>query len=202
MSVRWLPLISAVCHWFVVVLWSVRGVVRPHFGAGLALVRHLRRRHRGSAALMLNVGRLGDEGADYYLSQVVSGVEDHYTGSGEAPGYWLGSASEALGSSASSTPTISPLCSMAATPCRASRSAHSGASSSGIVTLGRGAERRAGDALVVSCPCRPLDPNPPQEHLDLAARCSCGSSPTDRQCAWATQGRPCPVDGAHAVAAQ
>jgi conjugative relaxase-like TrwC/TraI family protein len=46
---------------------------------------------------MLNIGRLGSDGADYYLSQVVSGVEDYYTGSGEAPGYWLGSESEALG---------------------------------------------------------------------------------------------------------
>jgi Ti-type conjugative transfer relaxase TraA len=63
----------------------------------VALVRHLRRRHPGSEALMLNIGRLGADGADYYLSQVVSGVEDYYTGSGEAPGYWLGSESEALG---------------------------------------------------------------------------------------------------------
>jgi len=46
---------------------------------------------------MLNIGRLGVDGADYYLSQVVSGVEDYYTGSGEAPGYWLGSESEAPG---------------------------------------------------------------------------------------------------------
>lgn len=46
---------------------------------------------------MLNIGRLGPDGADYYLSQVMSGVEDYYTGSGEAPGYWLGSEGEALG---------------------------------------------------------------------------------------------------------
>ena len=46
---------------------------------------------------MLNIGRLGPGGADYYLKTVASGVEDYYTGSGEARGYWLGSESASLG---------------------------------------------------------------------------------------------------------
>jgi hypothetical protein len=82
-------------------LWSFCGLRRLWFDHiprwSVAFVRHLRRRHPGSETLMLNIGRLGADGADYYLSQVVSGVEDYYTGSGEAPGYWLGSESEALG---------------------------------------------------------------------------------------------------------
>ncbi len=46
---------------------------------------------------VLNIGRLAAGADGYYLSSVASGVEDYYTGSGEPPGYWLGSASAELG---------------------------------------------------------------------------------------------------------
>jgi conjugative relaxase-like TrwC/TraI family protein len=39
--------------------------------------------------------RVGAEA--YYLSQVASGLEEYYTGGGEAPGVWVGSGVEALG---------------------------------------------------------------------------------------------------------
>jgi hypothetical protein len=41
---------------------------------------------------MLNMGKLASAGEDYYLQTVAAGVEDHYTGAGEAPGYWLAAA--------------------------------------------------------------------------------------------------------------
>jgi conjugative relaxase-like TrwC/TraI family protein len=47
--------------------------------------------------LMLNIGKLAPGGEGYYLETVASGVEDYYTGSGEAPGYWLGGAAAELG---------------------------------------------------------------------------------------------------------
>ena len=46
---------------------------------------------------MLNIGKLGVGGADYYLETVASGIEDYYTGAGESPGYWLGRGSGELG---------------------------------------------------------------------------------------------------------
>lgn len=46
---------------------------------------------------MLNIGKLAADGERYYLATVASGVEDYYTGAGEAPGHWLGSASAAVG---------------------------------------------------------------------------------------------------------
>ncbi len=46
---------------------------------------------------MLNIGKLGAGGERYYLDTVASGVEDYYTGSGEAAGYWLGAGTAALG---------------------------------------------------------------------------------------------------------
>jgi hypothetical protein len=39
---------------------------------------------------MLNIGKLAPGGEGYYLQTVATGVEDYYTGAGEAPGYWLG----------------------------------------------------------------------------------------------------------------
>lgn len=46
---------------------------------------------------MLNIGKLtAVDGVNYYLSQVASGVEDYYTGQGEATGYWTGSAASGL----------------------------------------------------------------------------------------------------------
>jgi Ti-type conjugative transfer relaxase TraA len=41
---------------------------------------------------MLNIGKLGRGQEDYYLEAVADSGEDYYFGSGEAPGYWLGSA--------------------------------------------------------------------------------------------------------------
>ena len=46
---------------------------------------------------MLNIGKLAAGGEAYYLDTVASGVEDYYTGAGEAPGYWLTEASAGLG---------------------------------------------------------------------------------------------------------
>lgn len=39
---------------------------------------------------MLNIGKLAAGGEEYYLTTVAQSVEDYYTGSGEAPGRWLG----------------------------------------------------------------------------------------------------------------
>lgn len=41
---------------------------------------------------MLSIGKLGQGQADYYLQAVGQGIEDYYTGHGEAPGRWLGTA--------------------------------------------------------------------------------------------------------------
>jgi len=46
---------------------------------------------------MLSIGKLGQGQADYYLQAVGQGIEDYYTGAGEAPGRWLGSAADELG---------------------------------------------------------------------------------------------------------
>jgi len=46
---------------------------------------------------MLNIGKLAPGGESYYLETVASGMEDYYTGAGEAPGYWLGAAACRLG---------------------------------------------------------------------------------------------------------
>jgi len=45
---------------------------------------------------MLSIGKLGVGQADYYLQAVGQGIEDYYTGTGEAPGRWLGAASDEL----------------------------------------------------------------------------------------------------------
>jgi conjugative relaxase-like TrwC/TraI family protein len=45
---------------------------------------------------VLNIGKLAPGGEGYYLDTVASGVEDYYTGSGEAHGYWLGAGARAL----------------------------------------------------------------------------------------------------------
>ena len=45
---------------------------------------------------MLSIGKLGVGQADYYLQAVGQGIEDYYTGAGEAPGRWLGAASDEL----------------------------------------------------------------------------------------------------------
>lgn len=45
---------------------------------------------------MLNIGKLRKGGELYYLNSVARGVEDYYTGSGEAPGYWISSGADTL----------------------------------------------------------------------------------------------------------
>ena len=45
---------------------------------------------------MLSIGKLGQGQADYYLQAVAQGIEDYYTGAGEAPGGWTGSAADEL----------------------------------------------------------------------------------------------------------
>ena len=46
---------------------------------------------------VLNIGRLAAGGEGYYLDSVATGVEDYYTGDGEAPGHWLTEAAAGLG---------------------------------------------------------------------------------------------------------
>ena len=46
---------------------------------------------------MLSIGKLAPGRADYYLGTVANGVEDYYTGAGEAPGEWVGLSAERLG---------------------------------------------------------------------------------------------------------
>ena len=45
---------------------------------------------------MLGIASLATGGAEYYLDAVAAGREDYYLGSGEAPGYWLGTNAETL----------------------------------------------------------------------------------------------------------
>jgi hypothetical protein len=45
---------------------------------------------------MLSIGKLGQGQADYYLRAVGQGIEDYYSGDGEAPGWWTGSAADEL----------------------------------------------------------------------------------------------------------
>src|ERR1700722_11016982 len=46
---------------------------------------------------MLSIGKMVAGAEDYYLGVVAQGKEEYYTGAGEAPGYWLGSGTDALG---------------------------------------------------------------------------------------------------------
>jgi hypothetical protein len=61
----------------------------PHDGAALHGVRGL--------TAVLSIGKLGRGQASYYLDQVAARPEQYYTGAGEAPGRWAGSAAAALG---------------------------------------------------------------------------------------------------------
>ena len=45
---------------------------------------------------MLSIGKLGHGQADYYLQAVGQGIEDYYTGQGDSPGRWLGTASSEI----------------------------------------------------------------------------------------------------------
>ena len=47
---------------------------------------------------MLSIGKMVAGAEDYYLGMVAEGREEYYTGSGEAPGTWIGSGIGALGS--------------------------------------------------------------------------------------------------------
>ena len=46
---------------------------------------------------MLSIGKLGRGQENYYLATVAKGIEDYYTGSGEAPGEWTGAGAARLG---------------------------------------------------------------------------------------------------------
>jgi conjugative relaxase-like TrwC/TraI family protein len=46
---------------------------------------------------VLSIGKLGQGQENYYLESVAQGIEDYYTGAGEAPGRWTGSAARELG---------------------------------------------------------------------------------------------------------
>lgn len=46
---------------------------------------------------MLNIGKIRANGVDYLLNAVANGSEDYYSGSGEAPGQWLGAGAAMLG---------------------------------------------------------------------------------------------------------
>lgn len=46
---------------------------------------------------MLSIGKLGRGQENYYLATVAQGIEDYYTGSGEAPGEWTGTGAARLG---------------------------------------------------------------------------------------------------------
>ena len=46
---------------------------------------------------MLSIGKLGQGQESYYLEAVAQGVEDYYTGVGEPPGRWVGSAAREVG---------------------------------------------------------------------------------------------------------
>jgi Ti-type conjugative transfer relaxase TraA len=53
---------------------------------------------------LLTVCKLAHGQEAYYLDAVASGVEDYYTGSGEAPGYWAGAGAALLGLSGEVSP--------------------------------------------------------------------------------------------------
>ena len=52
----------------------------------------------------MNIGKIRADRLDYLLNSVASGSEDYYSGSGEAPGYWLGAGAAALGLSGEVSP--------------------------------------------------------------------------------------------------
>jgi conjugative relaxase-like TrwC/TraI family protein len=46
---------------------------------------------------VLSIGKMVARSEEYYLRTVAAGREEYYTGSGEAPGYWMGQGAAALG---------------------------------------------------------------------------------------------------------
>jgi hypothetical protein len=65
---------------------------------------------------VLNIGKLAQGAADYYIGEVASSAEDYYTGRGESPGCWVGSLAAKLGLAGTSTPTPSGRSSRVAIP--------------------------------------------------------------------------------------
>ncbi|MDP9389410.1 MAG: relaxase domain-containing protein, partial [Actinomycetota bacterium] len=51
----------------------------------------------GGSEPVLSIGKLGKGQENYYLATVAKGVEDYYTGAGEAPGEWSGTGAARLG---------------------------------------------------------------------------------------------------------
>jgi conjugative relaxase-like TrwC/TraI family protein len=60
-------------------------------------VRLTRNRRPNDSKDVLTLGKLGHGQEAYYLDSVASGIEDYYSGEGEAPGRWIGSGCEELG---------------------------------------------------------------------------------------------------------
>lgn len=77
---------------------------------------------------MLSVAKLTAGAEDYYLLSVAHGLEDYYTGAGEAPGYWTGKGAQALGLDGEVTPEDLHILLSGLSPLDASpiRSAHAG----------------------------------------------------------------------------
>ena len=46
---------------------------------------------------MLSIGVMKTAGWEYYAREVADGLEDYYTGAGEAPGVWTGTGATAAG---------------------------------------------------------------------------------------------------------
>jgi conjugative relaxase-like TrwC/TraI family protein len=46
---------------------------------------------------VLSIGKIAAGQHRYYEQQVTQGVDDYYSGRGEAPGWWAGSGADALG---------------------------------------------------------------------------------------------------------
>src|SRR5215204_2647423 len=46
--------------------------------------------HPRTGGRMLNIGKLGAGGGEYYIGEIATSAEDYYTGHGEAAGRWIG----------------------------------------------------------------------------------------------------------------
>ncbi len=73
--------------------------VRAAFRGGVFGSRRTveRFRVRSGTVGVLSIGKLGAGQQSYYLENVSNGVEDYYSGRGEAPGRWVGTAARVLG---------------------------------------------------------------------------------------------------------
>lgn len=59
---------------------------------------------RQACTCVLALWKLRVEVEDYYLAQVASGLDEYYTGAGEAPGSWMGGGVVGLGLTGEVTP--------------------------------------------------------------------------------------------------